>query len=119
MGWTSKMSANRFPYSISKSGNYRSGSKANVLNPTEKTVSNDTQNRHNILKEIETRCKQGEDLDSIITEIAEREEVKQQFDYYIKNGITDLSGIFKNWYQSYIKNQGNDKFYPGGTGGTR
>ena len=114
MGWTSKMSANRFPYSISKSGNYRSGSKANVLNPTEKTVSNDTQIRNNILNEIKKRCEKGENLDSIVTEIAGREKVKQQFDYYIKNGITDLSGIFKNWYQSHMKNQGRDKFYPGG-----
>ena len=100
-----------------KSGHRRSGVITQSMPPEgerEDPSKEDRKNRQNILQEIEKRCGQGEDLDTVIAEIAEREEVKQQFDYYEKNGITDLSGIFKNWYQSYIKNQGNDKFYPGG-----
>lgn len=74
----------------------------------------DRENRQNILQEIETRCGQGEELDIVVAEIAGRKEIKQQFDYYEKNGIVNLAEIFKNWYQSYIKNYGNDKFYPEG-----
>ena len=74
----------------------------------------DRENRQSVLQEIEKRCGQGESLDIVVTEIAARKEIKQQFDYYEKNGIGNLAEIFKNWYQSYIKNQGRDKFYPGG-----
>ena len=110
-GWTSKMRANRNSFSFNPRGEYRPNSK-NTIHIEEskesKKISADTQSRQNILQEIETRCGQGENLDEVVAEIAGREEVKQQFDYYEKNGIADLSGIFKNWYQSYIKNQGRN-----------
>lgn len=48
----------------------------------------------------------GGKIDDIIEEIANREEIKKQFDYYEKNGIKDLAPIIKNWYESYNKNKG-------------
>ena len=107
----------RNPQIFNKSGRMRPGVITRTMpqeSLKEDPSKEDRKNRQNVLKEIEKRCKQGEDLNTVVAEIAGREEVKQQFDYYIKNGIADLAEIFKNWYQSYIKNQGRDKFYPGG-----
>ena len=70
----------------------------------QKQPSEDTKKRAEILKEIEERSAKSEDINEIVNEIADREEIKEMFSYYAKNGITDLASIFKNWYISYKKN---------------
>jgi len=103
MGWTSKMRANRFPQNFKHNGDYR-GDKWNAKISEETEYSQDTKLRMEILKEISKRVEAGEVLESIVDEISKRENVKTQFSYYAKIGITDLAGIIKNWYESYKKN---------------
>lgn len=103
MGWTSKMRANRFSKNFKQNGEYR-GNAWNTRISEETEYSQDTKLRMEILKEINKRVEDGENLDSIVNEISKRENVKNQFSYYAKNGITDLAGIIKNWYESYKKN---------------
>ncbi len=104
MGWTSKMRASRNPKIFKRNGNYRSGSKSLVNTVVKKENNDDQKNRQKIVQEIVARCN-AENLDDIVNEISQRKEVKEQFDYYIKNGITDLSSIFKNWYLGYENNK--------------
>jgi len=107
MGWTSKMRESRYPNSFDRGGRYKGEI---MFSRVEKTVSSDTENRRHVIEEIKERCNNGEKIDKIVEEIAARQNIKEQFDYYIKNGITDLTSIFKNWYQSYEKNkERNDK----------
>ncbi len=71
-----------------------------IKNVNEKhPADSDTENRKRILDEITERVSNGEDIDKVVGEIASKDEIKQQFDYYIKHGIKDLSGIFKSWYE--------------------
>ena len=79
--------------------------KARVEIERENPAAKDTENRSKILREIEERCNNGETLDVVVAEIANREEVKTQFDYFAKNGIVDLTTIFRNWYESYARNK--------------
>ena len=108
MGWTSKMRVNRYPGLFERSNGHsirNMNSQWVVESKSPKVVSDDTMNRKNVLNEIGERCKTGEKLDDIVKELAEREEIKQQFDYFIKNGITDLASIFKNWYEGIQRNK--------------
>ena len=71
--------------------------------------SDDTKMRLSIMKEIEEEVAKGRDIDSIVEEIASREEVKEAFSYYAKNGITrPLSEIIKGWYTSKQNNRNNE-----------
>ena len=103
MGWTSKMRANRFSQNFKHNGEYR-GNKWNARITEETEFSEDTKMRMEILKEISKRTEAGENVDNIVDEISKRENVKNQFSYYAKNGITDLAAIIRNWYESYKKN---------------
>lgn len=103
MGWTSKMRANRYS-SFNTHGDYRGGAFSHLpRNNEKKELSEDTKNRLKVVEEIHERCKQGEELREIVNEIATREEIKEQFGYYLKNGITDLPTIFENWYKGHLK----------------
>ena len=102
MGWTSKMRANRFSQNFNKKGAYR-GDKWNIKVKEETQISEDTKKRREIIQEIDKRVLAGENLEIVTSEISARVEVKEYFSYYAKNGITDLAGIIKNWYESYKK----------------
>ena len=65
----------------------------------------DTKNRKMILDEIEDRISKGENLDEITTDIAGRQEVKEQFSYFLDHGIKDLPKIFKGWYEAKERNK--------------
>lgn len=71
----------------------------------EQPADSDTENRKRILNEITVRVANGENIDEVASEIASNDEVKQQFDYYIKHGIKDLARIFKSWYETREKNK--------------
>jgi len=73
--------------------------------PKTDPAKDDRENRTRIKMEIEERCNNGETLDVVVAEIANREDVKMQFDYLTKSGIADLATIFKNWYESYARNK--------------
>lgn len=108
MGWNYRMRASRNPYYFGKNGNRRPGCFSNIYissaKEKAKEKSDDYINRQKILDEIETRCeKNNENLDDVVDEIAQREEVKEQFNYFAKNGITDISSIFKNWYNGRVR----------------
>ena len=75
--------------------------------PTEE--SDDTKIRYAVIKEIEIRVSEGEELDKVAEEIANRKEIIENFSYFVKNGINrPLSEIFKSWYNSKIKNKEKD-----------
>ena len=104
MEWTDKLRRNRNPNSFNSKGNYRGGVFSNYsTQKNNREFSSDTQNRKRIIEEIKKRCENGEELNIVVCEIAEREDVKQQFNYYIKNGVTDLGTIFANWYKGQQK----------------
>ena len=108
MEWTDKIRKNRNPNSFNSKGNYRGGIFTNYATEKQnREISSDTQNRKIIMEEIKKRCENGEELNSVACEIAEREDVKKQFDYYIRNGITDLGAIFANWYRGRQKSLEN------------
>ena len=101
------MRKNRYPNSFSRCGKYNPNTIVNVdyeRKKTEKQHYEDSINRKRVLNEIEERCK-NENLDEILNDIAQRSEIREQFGYLLKIGITDLSSIFKNWYQSYENNK--------------
>ena len=102
--WTSKQ---RRGNSFDGKGNYIPGTQMKFFEdkkPAE--ASEDSKNRKRILDEIQKRCdKSNENLDEVVNEIAQRSEVKEQFHYYAKNGITDLAPIFKNWYEAHKRNR--------------
>ncbi len=99
--WTSKMRRDRYVKVFDRHGNYRPGSQAFHRELDKAALSDDTKNRKKILDEISQRCENNEKLDDVVNEIAQRDEVKKQFDYYFKNGIKDLASIFKNWYMNF------------------
>ena len=108
MGWTSKQQQARFPWLYSKNSNRVIPGKLlkQRIEKTGKEISDDSINRSNVVKEIEKRCNAGENLDEVAKEIAKREEIKQQFSYFEKNGITTpLYEMFKNWYIGKQKNK--------------
>ncbi len=109
MGWTSKQQMEKYPNLYGKSTKRAKMDRMNYNFRTEEhknEVSDDTKTRNNILQEIIKRVKEGEDLDTVATEIANREEVQEQFSYYKKNGVkTPLSEIFKNWYNAKQRNK--------------
>ena len=74
----------------------------------------DSNNREKVLMEIKERCSLGEELNIVVSEIAERKEIKQQFKYFIKNGIIDLASIFKNWYEAAERNKEKNRKFNGG-----
>lgn len=108
MSWTSSMRSNRFPNAFNRQGKYRSGTMSNhkfqhkTFEPRD-----DTKNRRNVVEEIDKRYQNGEKIDDIVSDIASRKEIQEQFDYYKKNGIANLEEIFKNWYNSYNKSKDN------------
>lgn len=114
MDWTSKEIWNRYSNMFDKNGKYKSESKSNFSRDKEakRKIIEDTINRRRVLNEMIVRCNNNESLDDIVNEIAQREEIKKQFDYYVKNGITDLAPIFKNWYNAHekakMKRENND-----------
>ena len=94
-----------------KNGRRRPGivtGKIKNVNREKSPTQTDKEKRARIVEEIQKRATNGETLDTIVNEIAQRSEVKMQFEYFSKNGITDLAPIFKNWYQSYEKNKDKD-----------
>ena len=105
--WTDKMRKNRNPKIYKRNGDLDAQVFWDTLivdKPREQT--DDTKMRTSIMNELEERVGKGEEIDSIVEEISQREEVKNQFSYYSKNGITTpLSTIFKNWYISKQKNK--------------
>lgn len=106
MGWTAEMQKNRYPKFYSRGGRAKTNDIYYGPQEKERVVSDDTKNRNRVLEEIENRCKNGEDLDTIVNEIAGRPEIKEQFAYYIKNGVvTPLETIFKNWYLAKQRNR--------------
>ncbi len=107
MGWNSRMRASRSSYNFRKNGSYRPGSSSDFHISLVNKESDDYMNRQRVLDEIKTRCeKNNEKLDNVVDEIVKRKEIKEQFDYFTKNGITDIASIFKNWYNGYRKNKG-------------
>ena len=104
MGWTDKMRRNRNPNLFNSHGDYKGGALSDYsTKSTKREASDDTKNRMLIIEEIKQRSSQGEKIEDIASEIAQREHIKNQFDYYIKNGITDLGTIFANWYKGQQK----------------
>ena len=68
--------------------------------------SDDTKMRYSIIKEIEERIEKGEELDVITVDIASREEVKNHFSYFRKNGITKpINEFFSDWYKNKVKHK--------------
>ena len=78
---------------------------AKGINETVSYQSPDTKNRKIIMDEIEFRIKKGEKIDEITTDIAGRDDVKEKFGYLLKHGISDLSKIFKGWYEAKQRNK--------------
>lgn len=102
MGWTSKMNASRHPYAYDNNRKLRKNAFFREPEKKEHTQSEDTKHRKAIIKELEERCKAGEDLDEVAKEIEARPETKEQFAYFYDNGFTSekLVEVFKNLYLS-------------------
>lgn len=106
MQWTSIKRGIRSPKSFDKNGNYRGGFYIDISTPKEKTeVSKDTEIRLRVRTEIDERCSKGENIDEVVREIAERREIKENFSYWTKNGITDIGKKLKEMYESYKKSE--------------
>jgi len=113
-GWTKETARNHNAYLYNNNFRLRPEELNCGLNPKyENKTSDDTKIRHAVIKEMEERINNGEELDTIAEEIASRPEIAEQFSYYAKNGIkTPLSTFFKNWYLGKQKNKdANKKLY--------
>ena len=110
MGWTTKMIRSRYSNAVDKNGRLRRDGMTYTYKEIKKPeISDDTLNRKRIIAEMETRCNNGENLDEIVKEIECRPEIKEQFAYFYKNGFSNLSDIFKNWYISKQRNKQKNK----------
>ena len=109
MGWTARARSSKNPKSFDSHGDYRRGMFTD-FDPFEKKYqpSKDTEIRLKVQQEISNRCKNGEDLDTIISEIAQREEIKENFSYWTKNGL-DIAKMLKGLYESYKTNKEKNK----------
>lgn len=68
--------------------------------------SDDTIVRNAVLKEVEKRVKNGEELSTVTLDIASREEIKKHFSYFEKNGITKpINEFFADWYLNKVKHK--------------
>ena len=70
-----------------------------------KETSENTVTRLKAIQEIYDRVKNGEDLDEVCLELAERENIKNVYMMYVKNGTEPINILLKNAYLARIKNE--------------
>ena len=107
MQWESMKRGRNRPNSFDKYVNYRGGIFVdyNTIAKPKNEPSKDTEIRLRVRTEIDERCSKGENIDEVVQEIAEREEIKENFSYWTKNGITDIGKKIKEMYESYKKSE--------------
>ena len=105
MGWTGKMRAARNPYAFEPNGDIKRRLNNNFSVQPPREPSENTITRLNAIQEIYDRVKNGEDLDAVCLEMAEREKIKKVYDMYVKHGSQPINKKQKNAYLARKRNE--------------
>lgn len=94
-------------FNFDKNGERRPGYNSQIVKierPKDSPTENDSQNRANVLKQIEDGLSAGKSMDEILDVLCDNEEINKQFNYLKIHGL-DLRKIFASWYESKQKNK--------------
>ena len=111
MAWTARKRAGRNPKAFDSHGDYRGGGFTNFGPKKQIQLSEDTEIRLEVRKEIEERCEKAlikENIDDVVSEIAQRKKIKENFSYWTKNGL-DIAKMLKGLYESYKRYEEKNK----------
>lgn len=110
------MANNRYninPYMFKPNGDYRAGSHNNFSIQQPREPAESTIIRRNAIQEIYDRVKNGEDVDKVCLELAQRENIKKVYRVHLlnKEGLTPeketeaISAFLKNAYLARKRNE--------------
>lgn len=113
MGWTDDMRFKRNPGWHRPNGDVRPGIHSNFSIQQPREPAESTVTRINAIQEIYDRVKNGEDVDKVCLELAQRENINKVYRVHLlnKEGLTPeeetkhISGLLKNAYLARKRNE--------------